>query len=60
MINVFFSYSHKDEVYRDELEIHLSLLKRKGFINTSHDRRIGAGKNWRSYRYAIFLDYSSY
>jgi hypothetical protein len=43
MINVFFSYSHKDELLRDELEKHLSILKRQGVINTWHDRRIDAG-----------------
>lgn len=44
MVNVFFSYSHKDEDLRNELEIHLSMLKRQGVISTWHDRRIGAGK----------------
>lgn len=44
MVKVFFSYSHKDENLRDELEIHLSSLKRQGIIETWHDRRIGAGK----------------
>jgi TIR domain len=44
MSKLFFSYSHKDEVLRDELEIHLSMLKRQGLIETWHDRRIGAGK----------------
>ncbi len=29
---------------RDELEIHLSMLRRQGIIETWHDRRIGAGK----------------
>lgn len=43
MAKVFFSYSHKDEVLRDELEKHLSILKRQGFIEAWHDRRIGAG-----------------
>lgn len=43
MINVFFSYSHKDEELRNELEIHLSALKRQGAISTWHDRRIDAG-----------------
>ena len=41
---LFFSF-HRDEDLRDELEIHLSALKRQGFIETWHDRRIGAGKN---------------
>ena len=43
MISVFFSYSHRDEALRDELEIHLSSLKRQGAIGTWHDRRIDAG-----------------
>ena len=45
MVRVFFSYSHRDEDLRDELEIHLSALKREGVIETWHDRRIGAGKD---------------
>jgi hypothetical protein len=43
MATVFFSYSHKDESLRDQLETHLSMLKRQGFIETWHDRRITAG-----------------
>ncbi|HSU31319.1 MAG TPA: toll/interleukin-1 receptor domain-containing protein [Bryobacteraceae bacterium] len=43
MNTVFFSYSHKDESLRDELEVHLSLLKRQGVISVWHDRRLGAG-----------------
>jgi TIR domain len=40
---LFFSYSHKDEALRDQLETHLSMLKRQGFIDAWHDRRILAG-----------------
>jgi hypothetical protein len=43
MIKIFFSYSHKDELLRDELDKHLSILKRKGIIDAWHDRRIEAG-----------------
>ncbi|MFH1671807.1 MAG: toll/interleukin-1 receptor domain-containing protein [Pseudomonadota bacterium] len=43
MVKLFFSYSHKDEDLRDELEIHLSALKRQGIISTWHDRRISKG-----------------
>ena len=43
MATLFFSYSHKDEDLRDELEVHLSALKRQGVISTWHDRRITAG-----------------
>jgi TIR domain len=44
MATVFFSYSHKDEALRDQLETHLAMLKRQGFIETWHDRRITAGE----------------
>jgi hypothetical protein len=44
MAKLFFSYSHKDESLRDQLEIHLAMLKRQGFIETWHDRRIVAGQ----------------
>jgi TIR domain len=45
-IEVFISYSHKDEALRDKLGTHLSLLKRQGIIDEWHDRRIGAGQEW--------------
>jgi hypothetical protein len=40
---VFFSYSHVDEALRDQLEIHLTGMKRQGLISSFHDRRITAG-----------------
>ena len=43
MSSVFFSYSHVDESYRDQLEVHLAMLKRQGVISTWHDRRLVAG-----------------
>ena len=43
MADLFFSYSHKDEALRNELEVHLSMLKRQGLLHAWHDRRIGAG-----------------
>jgi len=46
MITLFFSYSHKDEALRDELEKHLAGLKHGGIIDTWHDRRIEAGEEW--------------
>lgn len=45
MITVFFAYSHRDEELRDELEIHLAMLKRDGVIGTWHDRRIDPGEH---------------
>src|SRR5271166_1987003 len=46
-IRLFYSYSHKDEALRDELEEALALLKRQGYIVGWHDRRIGAGEEWK-------------
>jgi hypothetical protein len=43
MIKLFFSYAHEDEAMRDQLEIHLAMLKRNGLISSWHDRRIAAG-----------------
>jgi hypothetical protein len=46
MASVFFSYSHKDEALRDELEKHLAMLRREGAISAWHDRRITAGEDF--------------
>ena len=46
-ILVFYSYSHKDERFRAKLEEHLSLLQRQGIIAGWHDRKIGAGQEWK-------------
>jgi hypothetical protein len=45
-IEVFISYSHKDEDLRKELDNHLSALRRTKDITDWHDRRIGAGQEW--------------
>jgi hypothetical protein len=45
-LEVFFSYSHRDEKLREELEKHLSLLQRDGVIANWHDRKISAGTEW--------------
>ena len=45
MATVFFSYSHKDESLRDQLETHLSMLKNQGLIQAWHDRQILAGSD---------------
>jgi tetratricopeptide (TPR) repeat protein len=45
---VFYSYSHTDEVLRDELDKHLSLLQRQNLISEWHDRQIEAGDDWES------------
>lgn len=45
-IEIFFSYAHKDEKLREDLEKQLSLLKWQGLITGWHDRRIVAGQEW--------------
>lgn len=46
MTTLVFSYSHADEALRNELEKHLSPLKRMGNITTWHDRRIVPGQEF--------------
>ncbi|MZR14333.1 TIR domain-containing protein [Maritimibacter sp. DP07] len=41
--HVFISYSHADEGLRDELEVHLAMLKRQGMVDVWHDRRLVVG-----------------
>lgn len=45
-IKVFYSYSHKDEDFRKDLEKHLIILKRQGIIESWYDREIKAGNDW--------------
>jgi len=45
MARLFFSYSHDDELHRDQLEKHFAALKHEGLIESWHDRRILAGAN---------------
>ena len=42
-IEVFISYSHKDQTFREELEIHLSNLKRQNIITSWYDGNIAPG-----------------
>lgn len=46
-VELFYSYSHKDEQLRGELEAHLSILKRQGVITDWNDRKISAGTEWK-------------
>jgi transcriptional regulator with XRE-family HTH domain len=46
VIRIFYSYAHEDKPLRDELETHLSPLKREGKITEWHDREILPGKEW--------------
>jgi CheY-like chemotaxis protein len=43
---LFYSYSHKDEKYKKELEKYLGVLQRQGIVSNWHFRRIDAGKEW--------------
>lgn len=45
---VFYSYSHRDKEFREELELHLWGLKHQGLISGWHDRKISAGTEWAS------------
>jgi hypothetical protein len=47
-ITIFYAYEHRDEMYRDELEKHLAILKRIGVVKEWYDRRIDFGDEWRS------------
>jgi len=42
-IKLFYSYSHQDEIYRENLEKNLALLRDRELIDEWHDRKISAG-----------------
>jgi internalin A len=46
-LRLFYSYSHKDEDLRNQLETHLKLLERLNLILHWHDRKITAGTEWK-------------
>jgi hypothetical protein len=45
-VEIFCSYSRKDESLREEFEAHVSLMRRKGLIQVWHDQQIPAGNDW--------------
>jgi TIR domain len=45
-LNVFVSYSHRDEDFKDDLVMHLANLKRQEKISAWQDRDIEAGAEW--------------
>ncbi|WP_435949747.1 TIR domain-containing protein [Psychrobacter sp. DM8] len=45
-VKLFISYAHKDENFKENLEEHLSSLKRQGVIEAWNDRDITAGQKW--------------
>lgn len=46
-VNIFCSYSHRDEDLVRELQVRLKGLERQGLVETWHDRKIGAGADWK-------------
>jgi hypothetical protein len=42
-LELFYSYARENEALRDQLNQHLKILKRQGFIREWHDRNISAG-----------------
>ena len=46
-VNLFISYSHKDEKFKEDFEDHLSSLKDQNIIDVWHDREIIAGQEWK-------------
>ncbi len=45
-IKLFYCYAHEDKTLRDELEIHLSGLKRQYRLTNWYDRQILPGEDW--------------
>ncbi|MBT9315188.1 TIR domain-containing protein [Leptothoe spongobia TAU-MAC 1115] len=45
-LKLFYSYSHKDETLRNQLDTHLKILQRQKLIQPWHDRCIVAGTDW--------------
>src|SRR5262245_5466127 len=45
-VTIFYSYSHKDEKYRNDLASSLALMKRQGLIREWYDRDLVPGDKW--------------
>ncbi|MEZ5477618.1 MAG: hypothetical protein R3E95_09085 [Thiolinea sp.] len=46
MTDIFISYNHKDEAWKDELQAHLQVLAYHGEFSVWEDRQIRAGDDW--------------
>ena len=46
-IEVFYSYAEADAHWLEQLERHLSVFRREGYISTWHNRQIAAGSDWQ-------------
>jgi hypothetical protein len=47
-VNLFFCYAPEDEPLRKELEKHLTLLERQGYITGWSGHGLGVGEDWRA------------
>jgi hypothetical protein len=47
-LKIFISYSHKDEIFKDELVTMLAGLQARGIVDPWQDRRIEAGDEWNT------------
>jgi len=47
-VTLFFCYAPEDEPLRSELDKHLTLLERQGYLSSWSGRSIGAGADWRA------------
>ncbi|MEM8909749.1 MAG: toll/interleukin-1 receptor domain-containing protein [Bacteroidota bacterium] len=45
-VSVFTSYAHKDEALREELDVHLAMVKRDPAVQIWNDRDIQPGAEW--------------
>jgi tetratricopeptide (TPR) repeat protein len=46
-LSLFYCYAREDSALKDELDIHLSSLKRQNFISSWSDREISPGVEWK-------------
>jgi len=55
---LFYSYSHKDDKFREKLVTHLAALRRDGMIDEWHDRDLAPGSEWKGQidKYLNFAD----
>ena len=47
-VKIFYSYSHRDNFFRERLGTAMALLRRRGLVEDWHDRKISPGANWQS------------
>jgi hypothetical protein len=45
-VEIFCSYSHKDEPLRREFETHVTMMRRQNLVQIWHDRQVVAGDDW--------------